>query len=363
MMYHANEEITMRLYRLGKVPWQESQLVYHALAYLGHESLVLVSPSSPYVCIGCHQDLEHEIDLDFCRENQIPVFRREVGGGAVYLDGDQLFFQLILKKGNREVPPRKENFYRRFLQPVINVYRHIGIPAEYKPVNDIVAGDRKISGTGVAEIGDCIVFVGNLILDFDYDMMSRVLKVPDEKFRDKVHRTLQENLTTIRRELTEEEAAQWDEEGLNALMADEFEALLGCRLESREKDMELNSKVEALRSRMTAPSWLYAKGRRMAERSVRIRSGVTITHRTHKAQGGLLRADIEAGDGRLEGVSISGDFFCYPENAIGKMEDRLRGKRHSEIEGVLKEFLDTNPVEIPGVSIEDWLKVLGLSPR
>ena len=78
----------MQLYKLGKVPWQESQLIYHALAKLGREALCLVSPSAPYVCIGFHQDVAQEVDLDFCQANNIPVFRREVGGGAVSFGSD-----------------------------------------------------------------------------------------------------------------------------------------------------------------------------------------------------------------------------------------------------------------------------------
>jgi lipoate-protein ligase A len=42
--------------------------------------------------------------------------------------------------------------------------------------------------------------VGNLILDFDYETMSRVLRVSDEKFREKVKKTIRENLRTIRAE-------------------------------------------------------------------------------------------------------------------------------------------------------------------
>ncbi|MBW2087211.1 MAG: lipoate--protein ligase family protein, partial [Deltaproteobacteria bacterium] len=160
----------MELYNLGKVPWQESQLIYHALARLGRESLVLVSPASPYVCVGFHQGLDQELDLEFCQANDIPVFRREVGGGTVYLDGDQLFYQLILHRDNPIAPLKKEAFYREFLEPVVNTYRRIGIQAEYKPVNDVIVSGRKISGTGVGEIGDCLVFVGNLILDFNYEM-------------------------------------------------------------------------------------------------------------------------------------------------------------------------------------------------
>ena len=69
----------MELLSLGPVDWRDSQLLYHACARLGREALILLSPATPYVCIGLHQDARHEVDLDFCRQNDIPVFRREVG--------------------------------------------------------------------------------------------------------------------------------------------------------------------------------------------------------------------------------------------------------------------------------------------
>ncbi|HDH09530.1 MAG TPA: lipoate--protein ligase family protein, partial [Chloroflexi bacterium] len=55
----------MKLYDLGEVPWLESQLIYHALPRLGMEGLVLLLPTSPYVCIGYHQDVEQEVDLAY----------------------------------------------------------------------------------------------------------------------------------------------------------------------------------------------------------------------------------------------------------------------------------------------------------
>jgi lipoate-protein ligase A len=57
----------MYLYPLGRVPWQESQLAYHALASLGRESLVLCSPARPYVSVGYFQDPSQELDLEHCR--------------------------------------------------------------------------------------------------------------------------------------------------------------------------------------------------------------------------------------------------------------------------------------------------------
>jgi len=95
------------------------------LASLGREALCLVSPATPYVCIGFHQDAQQEVDLEFCKANSIPVFRREVGGGAVYLDGWQLFYQLVIHKDNPLAPSDKGEFYRKFLAPVVQAYSTI----------------------------------------------------------------------------------------------------------------------------------------------------------------------------------------------------------------------------------------------
>ncbi len=355
----TGEYPTMQLYKLGKIPWQESQLIYHALAHLGREALTLVSPATPYVCIGFHQDVEQEVDLDYCRAHDIPVFRRDLGGGAVYLDGNQLFYQVILRRDNPLVTQNKLAFYRTFLEPVVRTYRKIGIPALYKPVNDVIAGTRKISGTGVAEIGECVVFVGNLILDFDYDMMARVLKVPDEKFRDKVHKTLTDNLSTIRRELSDQEAARWAEGGLNDLIAEEFGVLLGP-MAAADKDPELQAKMDELAQRMLSDEWLFRKGKPGVGRDIKIRAGVQVQHRMHKAPGGLIRADLEIVEDRIGGVAISGDFFCYPGDAVARLEAALEGVSLSDAADVLGQFYAGEDVETPGIGIEDWLKVFGV---
>lgn len=347
----------MDLYNLGKVSWQESQLLYHALAYSGKEALVLLSPATPYVCIGFHQETEVEVDLAYCRLNDIPVFRRELGGGAVYLDGNQFFFQLVLRKDNPLIPLRKEAFYSKFLQPVINTYQRIGIPATFKPVNDVLAGTRKISGTGVGEIGECIAFVGNLILDFNYDIMSRVLKVPDEKFRDKVHKTLQENLTTIRRELPPDTSSKWDETALNEIMISEFEKILSG-FQEKTVDSKIRSTMDAVATQMTTPDWLHQKGRKRDGREVTIQTGVNIIQKMHKARGGLIKATYETRDERLFNLSLSGDFFCYPSNTIDQLETRLEGTPIAELEATLESFYINQQVETMGVAISDWLMVL-----
>jgi len=343
----------MFLYDLGSVPWDQSQLIYHALPRLGRESLVLLSPTDPYVCIGYHQDLAREVDVEFCRDNSIPIFRREVGGGGVYLDNDQLFYQLVIHKDSPLAPQDKASFYRKFLQPPIDTYREIGIAAEYKPVNDIVTNNRKISGNGAGEIGDFLVLVGNLILDFNYDMMSRVLKVPDEKFRDKVYKSMRENLSTIKREL----GSIPPRESLTASLASNFERVLGP-LPRAGLDDELREEVSRLKAEFSSQEWLYRIGKQMEGRTVKIAAGVEIRHLVHKAPGGLIRGDVELADGVISSVVLSGDFFFFPTEKLGDLERQLVGKEAEEVEETIADFYAEQSIESPGVEPSDFARVV-----
>ena len=346
----------MNLYNLGRVPWLDSQLIYHALPRLGMEGLILLAPAEPYVCIGYHQDAEQEVDMAYCREAGIPIFRREVGGGAVYLDGQQLFYQLVLHKDNPLASGDKADFYRRFLAPVVQTYRELGVEARYKPVNDIITVEgRKISGNGAAEIVDHLVLVGNLIADFDYETMTRVLRVPDAKFRDKVFKSLHENLTTLRRESGQ--VPDW--ETMTAALASSFAVALGpltpAALPEAVYDM-----VAELAQTHTTEDWLLKPGRRFQNgRLVKIAEGVEVVQRVHKAPGGLIRATVETQQGQIVTVGLSGDFFFYPADGLAKLERYLVGAHLSEVSGAVEAFYRSHDIESPGVTPRDLAASLG----
>ncbi len=347
----------MNLYDLGHVPWLESQLIYHSFPRLEMEGLILLAPAEPYVCIGYHQDAEQEVDLDYCREQRIPVFRREVGGGAVYLDGQQLFYQLVIHRDNPLAPRDKAEFYRRFLAPVVQTYRDLGVEVHYQPVNDILTIEgRKISGNGAADIGDYAILVGNLIADFDYETMVRILRVPDAKFRDKVFKSLRGNLTTLRREL--DQVPPW--ETMIASLVRSFEAVLGP-LVAADLPMAVGEEVIKLAETHTTEEWLLRPGQRLHEgRRVRIASGVEIAQRMHKAPGGLIRAIVETQHGQIVAVGLSGDFFFYPAEKLVDLEQALTGASLAEAQRTIEEFYGVHRIESPGVTPHDLAVALGV---
>lgn len=347
----------MNYYFLDKVSWEHSQALYHAAAYLQHEALFVLRPATPYVCIGFHQDAEQEIDLDYTKKNNIPVFRREVGGGAVYLDGEQLFYQLVIRSDRPEIPANKGELYKKFLMPVIDTYRQFGMPAEYKPVNDIIANGRKISGNGAAEINDMVILVGNFILDFDYDTMSKCLRVPDEKFRDKVFKTLQENLSTFQRE-TETKP---NEKLLGDALARRYETIFGKMTWKTTVDQDLLNEANRLQDERHTPEWLFGNDRRNSEaRNIKIREGINVIHRMNKAPGGLIRVSAINENGYLRDVHISGDFFFYPANNLPRLENALEGVEvdSDKVLKVIKDFYNLESIDSPGVIPEDITKAL-----
>ena len=174
----------LRVIDAGHVSALRSQALWHGIADAigpGHDPVLsFCRPAEPYVCVGYHRRLE-ELDLDTCKQLGLPVLRRQIGGGPVYLDSDQLFFQLSIPA--LEAPAGVGRLYARLLEPVATALRWLGVHAQVASTNDIVAGGRKVSGTGAGQIGEGVVVVGNVMFDFPHERMAAVLRLPDEDMR------------------------------------------------------------------------------------------------------------------------------------------------------------------------------------
>jgi len=263
----------MYLFDLGKLPGQQSMLIFHALARMGIEALVIVSPQNPLVSIGYFTNAEREIDLPYCREAGIPIMRREIGGGVTYLDGNQIFYQLIWKKNNPKVPKTIQDIYVQFSEAPVETYRAFGIETEFQPVNDIITKEgKKIAGEGGGDVAECMVFVGGVLLDFDYETMSRILRAPDQTFRDRVYKTMRENLTTMKRELGTTPPRQ----DIVAVLKEEFEKRVG-KFNQAPMTPEILDKMSQLESWMTSKEFLLKKTPRKPT-GVKIKEGIEVLY-------------------------------------------------------------------------------------
>jgi lipoate---protein ligase len=347
----------VRLLDLGLVPPVRSQTVYHAVAYALDENtpdtIILVAPTEPYVCIGFHQELEKEVDVEFCRAHGLPVVRREVGGGAVYLDRNQVFMQWVF---HAEALPRNlADRFALYVKPLVETYQALGIPATYRPINDVHVQGKKIGGTGAAQMGQAEVVVGSLMFDFDFELMSQVLKVSSEKMRDKIFQSLNEYMTTMTRLLGKTP----DREAVTRLYLERAQAALGRSLAVGTLNAKELALAQILDRQFVTDEWLYQKGG-LRQTGVKIHQDVRVAEAVSKTPGGLVRMTARMRDGRIDEVTLSGDFTMLPKFAPGALEQALRGTalEAGALQARVEEVYRSLAVQAPGLTPADLTHAL-----
>ncbi len=151
------------------------------------------------VSIGVFQSMREEVNLDYCKTFGIDVVRRITGGGAVYHDYDgEITYSVILPQGHRLAPADILESYKLLCKGIILALRHLGIKAEFRPVNDIVTGGKKISGNAQTRRFSCLLQHGTTLLGLDVRKMFSVLRVPQEKISDKMIDDVKQRVTSIR---------------------------------------------------------------------------------------------------------------------------------------------------------------------
>lgn len=349
---------TVRVLDVGLVSPLRSQAIFHGVAHAmtpeTPSTIVLVGPNDPYVSIGYHQELEKEVDLDYCREHNLPIYRREVGGGAVYLDKGQVFTQWIFQRN--QLPFDLEKRFALYIKPLVDTYQSLGIKATLRPINDIHVAGKKIGGTGAAQMGEADVVVGSLMFDFNFDLMARVLKVPSEKMRDKIYQSLTEYMTTMSRELGHTP----DYEAVKQEYLHQCAKTLNADFEIGEPTPTELAVTEEIEARFASDEWLFQKGGLRQTGAVKIHADVYLVEVAHKTPGGLIRATARLHQERIDDLTLSGDFTMLPAFAVGALEQALRGLtlESEPIRARVAEFYRRLAVQSPGVTVEDWVTVV-----
>ncbi len=151
------------------------------------------------VSIGCFQSMEDEIDLEVCKQQGVDAVRRRTGGGAVYHDNfGEITYSVIAPEAL--FPKNIIESYKVICGWVIDSLALLGLQASFIPINDIDIGGKKISGNAQTRRNRVLLQHGTILFDVDVKKMFSLLKVPDEKIRDKMIATVEERVTSIKKQ-------------------------------------------------------------------------------------------------------------------------------------------------------------------
>ncbi len=125
--------------------------------------------------IGRFQDVDAEVDLEFCHLHGIDVVRRMSGGGAVYHDRDGEFVYSVTAP--EELFPRGVvEAYLVVLGRVMEGLAGMGVETWVKDTNNLMAGDRKVSGNSQRRSRGVLQVHGTVLVSANEDLMFSVLR-------------------------------------------------------------------------------------------------------------------------------------------------------------------------------------------
>ncbi|MCH2453888.1 MAG: lipoate--protein ligase family protein [Halobacteriales archaeon] len=131
------------------------------------------------------------INWEYCSKQNIPVVRRQTGGGGIFHDyvGD-ISYSIIAPVSS--FPTDVSKSYRAMLDPIISTFKELGVSAELAgsaspalyapscylreihPAHDILVSGKKISGNAQRRSNDVVIQHGSLTYKYDVDQFALV---------------------------------------------------------------------------------------------------------------------------------------------------------------------------------------------
>jgi len=165
--------------------------------------------NDPCIVVGKHQNTLAEINVEFVREQNLPVVRRISGGGTVFHDHGNLNFTFI-RNGEKD---KLVNF-RRFTQPIIDVLETLGITATFGGRNDLTFEGKKFSGNAEHVYKNRVLHHGTILFNSNLDHLEQSILTQPSNFSDKAVKSVRSTVTNIQHYLA------------NMIEMDEFKELV-----------------------------------------------------------------------------------------------------------------------------------------
>ena len=248
----------------------------------------------PSVIFGRNQLIENEVNVDYCRRHHIRMYRRKSGGGCVYADQSNVMFSYITSE-------QQVGFtFNRYLGMVINVLRRLGIDASASGRNDVMIGDRKVSGSAFYKTPKRSIVHSTMLYDTDMVNMVGAITPSDAKLLSKGVASVYQRIALLKNYTT--------------LTLEEFKAFVRKQLCDDELMLTTQQvhEIEQLEQEYLSDAFIYGNNPRYT----------LVKHRRIEGVG-ELEARIEVKNGIIKEVNLMGDFFL-----IGDLDGGLLRKLH-----------------------------------
>ena len=160
--------------------------------HIDEDDLFFMWQVRPTVIFGRNQSLENEVNVDYCRANEIEMYRRKSGGGCVYADMGNVMLSYISKEENVGLT------FNRFINMLLLVLRRMGIEATGTSHNDIMIGDRKVCGTAFYHIPGRSIVHSTMLYDTNMNHMLNAITPSQEKLQSKGIKSVRQRITFLK---------------------------------------------------------------------------------------------------------------------------------------------------------------------
>jgi len=186
----------------------------------------------------------------------VDVIRRITGGGAVFHDRDgEVTYSIVLPNGHDAVRGGAKESYKVLCGGIVEALRILGIDANFAGINDVVVNGKKISGSAQTRKSWGVLQHGTLLYDLRPDVMFTLLRVPDEKMRDKMVASIYERVTSLKHlgiDASRKDVEDALVEGFSRVLGEEMEA-------SEPTDEERKLAEELVRERYGNREWNFRR--------------------------------------------------------------------------------------------------------
>ena len=129
----------------------------------------------PTVIFGRHQVMQNEVNMAYCEQHHIAMYRRKSGGGCVYADEGNLMVSYI------STSTHSEQVFQHYLDRMSECLRTMGYDAVKSTHNDIMVGEHKVSGNACFALSQATIVHGTLLYDVDFEVLQQAITPSQEK--------------------------------------------------------------------------------------------------------------------------------------------------------------------------------------